>query len=495
MPKTKLHKDSSGKNEPIEQTTDGSYKGNKTFAEKMQSKVHDEFLKEFDRAKAILKSQPVSLTIGGNNLYLQWTSYLNFDDTPCSEGIRHKKPLGALTGGKFPLSRESVQRALKIALEIAEKINCGKFSWLDYWQWIPEDKRPKGLNATTKPVSELIEEYKQHFFDTHGNEFKHEEHWRKKHDSLSKLPQNEPLSDDGIKKALIYYKIGTCTRKSTFFVLQAFCKHFDYKFCFEPYRDSATYEPQKKKDLTDKIIVNGYFAIKNYEPTINNKNNYKGELTAWVYGMMATYGLRNHEVFNIKNLTTDYVDETGFVFPAFNTNPSTMPILCTTGKTGERIQPLPMLPQWVDLFELRNIPVMPDWFDDESLSKRDRDERLYTKIENLSKTVRDTVKLPFTFYNLRHAYALRCRANNVNPIDAANFMGHSLEEHNKTYHSSISHASKIRNAENAIAKIEDQRSREQIAIEENEKLKAENAYLREQNERLQLELRLIREMK
>jgi cell division protein FtsB len=73
-------------------------------------------------------------------------------------------------------------------------------------------------------------------------------------------------------------------------------------------------------------------------------------------------------------------------------------------------------------------------------------------------------------------------------------MGHSLEEHNKTYHSSISHASKIRNAENAIAKIEDKRSKEQIQADEIEKLKAENAYLREQVERLQLELRLVREI-
>lgn len=127
----------------------------------------------------------------------------------------------------------------------------------------------------------------------------------------------------------------------------------------------------------------------------------------WVYGMMACYGLRNHEVF--------YLDLSAF--PRVQVEEST--------KTGSR-EVWPCYPEWADLWGLDRRVLPPVQLD-----------RPNQRIGN-SVTRYLSPLLPFRPYDLRHAWAVRTLIFGW-PIElSARQMGHSVEVHSRTYQRWIS---------------------------------------------------------
>ena len=122
----------------------------------------------------------------------------------------------------------------------------------------------------------------------------------------------------------------------------------------------------------------------------------------WVYGMMATYGLRNHECFHL-----DLTD-----FPVVQ-------VLETT-KTGAR-EVWPCYPEWPSAWSLDKMRLPPIKLD-----------RTNLKIGH-SVTKYLSPKLPFVPYDLRHAWAVRTLLFGW-PVElSARQMGHSVEVHTRTY--------------------------------------------------------------
>ena len=122
----------------------------------------------------------------------------------------------------------------------------------------------------------------------------------------------------------------------------------------------------------------------------------------WVYGMMATYGLRNHECFHL-----DLTD-----FPVVQ-------VLETT-KTGAR-EVWPCYPEWSSTWSLDNWQLPPIKLD-----------RTNQKIGH-SVTKYLSPKLPFVPYDLRHAWAVRTLLFGW-PVElSARQMGHSVDVHTRTY--------------------------------------------------------------
>lgn len=131
----------------------------------------------------------------------------------------------------------------------------------------------------------------------------------------------------------------------------------------------------------------------------------------FVYGIMATYGLRNHEVF-----FCDYA--------ALVAGEATVKVLDST-KTGSH-EVWPFYPEWVTQFDLRNVCLPPVETD---LSR--------TTLQRIGQQVTMQFKrynLPFSPYNLRHAWAVRTIHFELSDSVAARMMGHSVAIHTRTYH-------------------------------------------------------------
>lgn len=156
----------------------------------------------------------------------------------------------------------------------------------------------------------------------------------------------------------------------------------------------------------------------------------------YVFGLMATYGLRNHEVF--------FCDLSALK----NSGDKILRILPTT-KTGEH-QVWPFHPKWVDLFELSSLGTDPYL-----LPKINRDLRK-TTLQNVGKRITDQFNrynLNIRPYDLRHAWAVRTIFYDLPDTVAARMMGHSVSLHTQTYHHWITKRDQQKAVNNALLKF------------------------------------------
>jgi integrase len=151
---------------------------------------------------------------------------------------------------------------------------------------------------------------------------------------------------------------------------------------------------------TDERIVEVYHKIPN---------------SAWrfVYGVMATYGLRNHEVFfcDYSRLSRKQGDRS-------------IEVLDTT-KTGGR-EVWPFYPEWVDEFGLSDGELPPINTDLTTTTLQRIGQKVSAQLRRYD--------LPFNPYDLRHAWAVRTIHFGLPDTVAAQMMGHSVSIHTRTYH-------------------------------------------------------------
>ena len=156
----------------------------------------------------------------------------------------------------------------------------------------------------------------------------------------------------------------------------------------------------------------------------------------YVFGLMATYGLRNHEVF--------FCDLSSLK----NSGDKILRILPTT-KTGEH-QAWPFHPKWVDLFELSSLGNDPTL-----LPKINRDLK-QTTLQNIGKRITDQFNrysINIRPYDLRHAWAVRTILYDLPDTVAARMMGHSVSLHTQTYHHWITKRDQQKAVNNALLKF------------------------------------------
>jgi integrase len=120
----------------------------------------------------------------------------------------------------------------------------------------------------------------------------------------------------------------------------------------------------------------------------------------WMFGMIATYGLRPHEIAECE------LDLDGFCHVGDET------------KTGFHIA-WPVHKHWIKDFKLRK----------EHRPPQSKDDVAHAANDYLHKRGR----VPFPLYNLRHAYAIRLFNKNIPSSIGAKVMGHSEEIHRNTY--------------------------------------------------------------
>ena len=203
------------------------------------------------------------------------------------------------------------------------------------------------------------------------------------------------------------YKEGSRSRKQCGTSLKVFAEFLDLSLPSEWKSLSKGYGIKKAgfRNLPDDNLIEELWK------NIPNKS------WQYVFGLMATYGLRNHEVF--------FCD----LSPLKESGDKILRILPTT-KTGEH-QVWPFHPKWVDLFELSALGNDPSL-----LPKINRDLRK-TTLQNIGKRITDQFKrysLNIRPYDLRHSWAVRTIFYDLPDTVAARMMGHSVNLHTQTYH-------------------------------------------------------------
>ena len=154
-----------------------------------------------------------------------------------------------------------------------------------------------------------------------------------------------------------------------------------------------------------------------------------------VYGLMATYGLRNHEVF--------FCD-----FSAMAPGGDRVLRVLPTSKTGEH-QVWPFQPEWVERFALDRLGLDPG-----GLPLVDTDLRR-TSLQRVGQRVSEQFRryqLPLTPYDLRHAWAVRTIHIGLPDTVAARMMGHSVAIHTRTYHHWITRRDQQQAVDAALAR-------------------------------------------
>lgn len=188
-----------------------------------------------------------------------------------------------------------------------------------------------------------------------------------------------------------------CTALSAFTAFISLELPMNLKELWGDYGNSRT---QSRELPTDELIVETWAKIPNPE-------------WQFVYAVMATYGLRNHEVF--------FCDYSALVR---GDREATIRVLATT-KTGEH-EVWPFYPEWVSQFNLRQISLPKVQTDLSSTTLQRVGQRVTSQFRRYS--------LPFSPYDLRHAWAVRTIHFGLPDAVAARMMGHSVAVHTRTYH-------------------------------------------------------------
>jgi integrase len=204
--------------------------------------------------------------------------------------------------------------------------------------------------------------------------------------------------------------------------LQAFADFLNLELPTPLKAYSGSYGPsrtQSRRLPSDAEIVAGFEQIPN---------------PAWrfVYGIMATYGLRNHEVF--------FCDYQALTQAENQSNP--IQVLDTT-KTGQH-SVWPFYPEWVEQFQLNQV-LLPNLNTDLT----------QTTLRQIGQQVNGQFRryqIPFSPYDLRHAWAVRTIHFGLSDTVAARMMGHSVTIHTRTYHRWITQRDQQQAVETALSR-------------------------------------------
>jgi hypothetical protein len=211
--------------------------------------------------------------------------------------------------------------------------------------------------------------------------------------------------------------------------LQAFADFLSLELPTPLKAHSGNYGPsrtQARRLPSDQEIVTAFEQIPN---------------PAWrfVYGIMATYGLRNHEVFfcNYEALTQAKLQS------ASPTSLQAVVEVLDTTKTGHHIV-WPFYPEWIEQFSLHQV-LLPSL--NTNLSQ--------TTLRQIGQQVNGQFRryqIPFSPYDLRHAWAVRTIHFGLPDTVSARMMGHSVAIHTRTYHRWITQRDQQQAVETALSR-------------------------------------------
>ncbi len=336
-----------------------------------------------NQANGRLKSANIGVKIEkhGNRLFLRATLPPKPDSSK-RQLHQQRIALGIYANPK------GVATAEKEAFKIGGQLALREFSWLPYL---------KAPSKKEKTIADWIQELEKNYFHRRERTEKSQSTWDDDYQKVYKqLPGDKPLSKELLLELILATKPDSRTRKRYCSALGALAKFAGIEFNAKDYRGSYTPTKVSPRDIpTDTAIAQQFFQIKN-------------DGWRWAFGILATFGLRPHELFHL-----DLEQFEGNI------------ITILEGKTGSR-QAWAIYPEWVKAFEVHNVQLP------QCTGKNNSD--LGHRVTNAFK--RENV--PFNPMDLRHAWAIRSLEFGLDLSLAAQQMGHSVKVHSDIYHHWIS---------------------------------------------------------
>lgn len=322
----------------------------------------------------------------GNRLYLRAT----LPPKPGSDQVRAHQQDVSLGVYANPAGLE---RAEAEAQKLGGLLACREFDWGVYL-------RVEGAGSGDS-CGEWVRRFKEHCLSTNlrsEGATAAEVLWRKRYynPALKWLPEGEGLSAAALIAVAQRSVPNSRSRQIACMVLQQFAKFAGVEVDLKPY--GGRYSP---KQVVREIPEDGLI--------VEVADRFGSRRWRCLYGLMATYGLRDHEVFFTEMEWRE--GEVGRVLVA----------KVRDGKTGSR-EVYPFYPEWVERWSLWDVELP-------RLTARvnqDYGERVARGFKRAG--------VPFTPYDLRHAYAIRVSVVFKLPVAvAAAYMGHSPTVHWNTY--------------------------------------------------------------
>ncbi|NET70567.1 MAG: site-specific integrase [Sphaerospermopsis sp. SIO1G2] len=432
-------------------STDGSYAGIRNQMAATQSHLDKKFQKELEKVKSRLKAGKVKVGLivakGTIQLYASLPIKTGDVDRKGTGYKQYKISLG------IPANLDGLKTAEEEAHELGTLIARKQFEWNDKYLGKAAKKQ------SIRTVGEVIEEFEIQYFKTHKKTEKSNHTFSYYIDYLKRyVGVDTLLTQESVEKSLNDLTNDHAKRSSlkTLKVLRNTLYLTSYNL-----DNFKVVKPQVQiRDIpSDEDAVKFYQNFNNY--SVNRKKTIKKSLVdswklwQWVYGMLATYGLRPRELFVHPDinwwLSPDNTDNTWKVSPET--------------KTGYR-EVVPLHPDWVELFDLKNselLNLLIIQIEGKSSFKEINVIRV-----NCSSWFR-RVGIPFTPYDLRHAWAIRAHIMGVPIKAAADNLGHSVEIHTEIYQKWFSLDNRKKVINSAVNRQDDI----EVLKEENARLKAE----------------------
>lgn len=333
------------------------------------------FRDELDRANSELTL--VKVRDKGSRLYLRGT----LPPKP-GEGQPQRRELA--TGCVANLA--GLKIAIAKAREIESQLQLGKFDWSP---WLRESEKPP------ENCRDWIKRFERSYFERREDTRPIRDGYENRYgDPFKKLPPNSQLTSD-LLRSVAASKSGPDTPERN-----RMCSAYASLARFaglDPKSINAIKGSYKGRDPGSLIIPTESEIIAGWQSISSHQWQY-------VYGMIAAYGLRPHEVFKLDG----GIAEDGLIKVSEKT------------KTGfRRVYPYPA--EWVELFGLRE-GKLPNIHAPTNRLYGHRVSGHFKRCE-----------IPFPPYSLRHAYAVRLAAGRVPTAIAAKLLGHSVEMYSKTY--------------------------------------------------------------
>jgi hypothetical protein len=266
------------------------------------------------------------------------------------------------------------------------------------WDWTPY---LKSAELPPETCGEWVTRLTAHHWEVTPKTLTKQNSWQKDYaDKLCKLPSAQLLTAELLRRVIVERsQPGTRNRKGYSLAFRKLARFAGIEHEIDWKSLAAGYKPKpcdSSKLPSDEQIIEIWESLKNPG-------------WRWVFGVMACYGLRNHEAFRIEP-------------ESIQVAPGVIRISADS-KSGRRRDVYPSPSTWWERFELSEIALPKIKL--EGRNNNDLGEKVSQEFREL--------KIPFSPYTLRDAYAVRCSVLRV-PIEyAAQWMGHSVEVHEKHY--------------------------------------------------------------
>lgn len=325
-----------------------------------------------------ISSVPVRVRQKGSYLYLRAT-------LPPKPGTGHIKPQQYELSLSIPATDDGLTRIEIEAQKLGGLIAMDRFDWSLYM---------KESAPTYQTVGVLVEQFRKHYLATNDIS---ESTWHQHYDGVyRRMPHDAELTPALILSVVLQTEANTRNRKETCRKLQKLANFAKVTVDLKPYEGGYGAAAVKPREIPeDEVIVEWRDRIPN-------------DSWQWVFGMLATFGLRPHEAFFV----SEFID------------PHTIRV--SEGKTGPRITQA-FRPEWAELWNLQDIKKPPcTW-------------RRYNDLGMRCCRQFERYKVPFSPYSLRHAWCIRGTVIYQMPLPVmAALAGHDPSVHLATYNRWIS---------------------------------------------------------